>query len=116
MTTSDGANTDTTTNPNTNAANAAPAAHIAASASAATTAGLRLRLFAALRERAGWGERELPLPAGLAPITPLAIWERLELGPWPAGVRVAVNQQFADALQPLAAGDELAFLPPISGG
>jgi molybdopterin converting factor small subunit len=31
-------------------------------------------------------------------------------------VRVAINQRFASADTPLANGDELAFLPPISGG
>jgi molybdopterin converting factor small subunit len=31
-------------------------------------------------------------------------------------VRVAVNQQFASLDAPLQPGDELAFLPPISGG
>jgi molybdopterin synthase sulfur carrier subunit len=73
-------------------------------------------LFAGLRERAGWGERDLALPPDLAPATPLAIWELLRLGAWPAGLRVAVNQDFAELHQPLEAGDELAFLPPISGG
>ena len=34
----------------------------------------------------------------------------------PAGVRVAINQAFAEADTSLADGDELAFLPPISGG
>ena len=34
----------------------------------------------------------------------------------PTGVRVAINQAFATADTPLADGDELAFLPPISGG
>jgi len=34
----------------------------------------------------------------------------------PAGVRVAINREFASPGQPLADGDELAFLPPISGG
>lgn len=34
----------------------------------------------------------------------------------PSGVRVAINQAFAAADTPLADGDELAFLPPISGG
>ena len=90
---------------------------------------LRVLLFASLRERAGWSERQLALPAG-GPVTALAIWEQLELaepqgpaaggsrppGGWPAGLRVAINQRFAAAEQPLQAGDELAFLPPISGG
>jgi molybdopterin converting factor small subunit len=31
-------------------------------------------------------------------------------------VRVAINQQFASSRIPLADGDELAFLPPITGG
>ncbi|SBO44161.1 MoaD/ThiS family protein [Cyanobium sp. NIES-981] len=80
--------------------------------------GLRVRLFARLREEAGWGERCWPLAAA-GVTTPLDIWHQLELngpGPLPAGVRVAVNQQFAPPDQPLHPGDELAFLPPISGG
>jgi molybdopterin converting factor small subunit len=31
-------------------------------------------------------------------------------------LRVAINQQFASWDTPLTSGDELAFLPPISGG
>jgi molybdopterin synthase sulfur carrier subunit len=34
----------------------------------------------------------------------------------PGGVRVAINQRFAPEDTPLADGDELAFLPPITGG
>ncbi|EDY38331.1 ThiS family, putative [Cyanobium sp. PCC 7001] len=79
---------------------------------------LQVRLFARLREEAGWGERRWPLPAaGVS--TPLDIWRQLKLngqGTLPAGVRVAINQQFAPPDQPLQPGDELAFLPPISGG
>ena len=67
-------------------------------------------------ERAGWSDRQLSLTAEPEALSPAAIWERLELGPSPAGVRVAVNHDFGDWHQPLAAGDELAFLPPISGG
>jgi len=86
---------------------------------------IEIRLFAGLRERAGWGERRLPLPASEiangteAPLTPAALWLQLELGDGaalPATVRVAINQAFASPHQPLVAGDELAFLPPISGG
>ncbi|MBE9172240.1 MoaD/ThiS family protein [Cyanobium sp. LEGE 06143] len=91
---------------------------------------LRVLLFASLRERAGWSERQLALPAR-EPVTALEIWEQLGLAEpeqpasststpvrrgWPAGLRVAINQRFAAAEQPLQAGDELAFLPPISGG
>ncbi len=87
---------------------------------------LHVRLFAGLREAAGWSERPVQAPAGA---TPLHLWRQLELaGSWPGdaghggggglpeGLRVAINQAFATADTPLADGDELAFLPPISGG
>ncbi|TVS01982.1 MAG: MoaD/ThiS family protein [Cyanobium sp. PLM2.Bin73] len=76
---------------------------------------LRVLLFAALRERAGWQERLLAAPAGA---TPAAVWRQLGLEPNEpdASIRVAINQQFASWDSPLRAGDELAFLPPISGG
>ena len=92
---------------------------------------VRVRLFAALREAMGWSEQLVAASAD--PATPLDVWQQLDLGgAWqvacgstapppagpelPAGVRVAINQQFASPDTPLADGDELAFLPPISGG
>lgn len=77
---------------------------------------VRVRLFASLREGAGWSEQLVtPAPGAL---TPLALWHQLGLGVGapPAGIRVALNQQFASWDAPLAGGDELAYLPPISGG
>jgi len=76
---------------------------------------IQVRLFASLRERAGWDARRIELAAGT---TPERLWRQLGLGEGaiPATVRVAVNQVFADPQQLLAFGDELAFLPPISGG
>lgn len=78
---------------------------------------LRVRLFARLREQAGWSERALALhtPGQPAPTAAL-VWRQLRLGPWPPGVRVAVNQEFGTPHQPLQPGDEVAFLPPITGG
>jgi sulfur-carrier protein len=77
---------------------------------------IQVRLFASLREATGWSE-QLVTPATTAR-TPLALWQQLGLGPDepPAGVRVAINQRFASWDAPLTDGDELAFLPPISGG
>ena len=83
---------------------------------------VRVRLFASLRETAGWSDRELALPvaSGDAPCTPRLLWQGLALAPptpaRPAGRRVAINQQFASPDTPLQPGDELAFLPPITGG
>lgn len=76
---------------------------------------VQVRLFASLRELAGWDARRIELAAVT---TPEGLWRQLGLGDGaiPATVRVAVNQAFADPHQPLAPGDELAFLPPISGG
>ncbi|MBM5824833.1 MAG: MoaD/ThiS family protein [Cyanobacteria bacterium M_surface_10_m2_119] len=91
-------------------------------ASAPVEAGIRVRLFAALRETAGWGERLIAATTPCAG-TPLALWQQLGLEPRcqgpdipPGGIRAAINKQFASWDTPLAAGDELAFLPPISGG
>ncbi|MBM5799621.1 MAG: MoaD/ThiS family protein [Cyanobacteria bacterium K_DeepCast_35m_m2_023] len=85
---------------------------------------IRVRLFAALREQAGWAERDWPsqqaaIPPGsrtASPQTPRAIWMALALDGSFDSVRTAVNQHFADPDTVLQPGDELAFLPPISGG
>ena len=74
---------------------------------------VRVRLFAALRERAGTGEVELDLPEGARVADVLA-----RLGAVVDGVPVvmAVNQEYADDLAELNPGDELALIPPVSGG
>jgi molybdopterin synthase sulfur carrier subunit len=78
---------------------------------------LHIRLFAQLREQAGWSERWVPLPClNPAPSTPATVWAVLQLPGSLNNVRIAINQQFAEAHTPLHPGDELAFLPPISGG
>ena len=78
---------------------------------------VRVRLFAGLREAMGWSEQRVELTPA-AGTTPEQLWRQLGLQPAnpPAGVRVAINQQFAAWDANLVAGDELAFLPPISGG
>ena len=74
---------------------------------------LRVRLFAALRERAGAGSVEIELPDGAV----LAdVWPVLGLGEEPAGLLYALNREYAEPSAPLAAGDEVALIPPVSGG
>jgi sulfur-carrier protein len=77
-----------------------------------------VRLFAGLREQAGWGERHVPLRPDEPSPTPAELWRRLALGTGalPSTIRVAVNQAFASPATPLNPGDEVAFLPPTSGG
>ena len=72
-----------------------------------------VRLFAALRERAGSGERALELADGACVAD---VWPALELGPEPAGLLYAVNREYAERDRPLADGDEVALIPPVSGG
>jgi molybdopterin synthase catalytic subunit len=72
---------------------------------------IRVRVFAGLRERAGWSERELDGVATVADV-----WPALGLGDEPAGLLYAVNQEYADRDRKLADGDEVALIPPVSGG
>ena len=85
----------------------------ARTAPAAMDVVLKVLLFASLRERAGWAERSLPFTPGVS--TAREVWNQLDLGPL-EGISIAVNQELVGADQPLQAGDELAFLPPFTGG
>lgn len=80
---------------------------------------VRILLFAGLREQAGWNERLWPLPqagASKTSPTPSSLWGALNLPGNLGELRIAINHHFATADTPLHPGDELAFLPPISGG
>ncbi len=78
-----------------------------------------VRLFAMLRERSGADTIQLDLVEGATAGDALAaVAERPELselvGRLP--LRVAVNREYAPGSQPLRAGDEVALIPPVSGG
>jgi molybdopterin synthase catalytic subunit len=72
---------------------------------------IRVRLFAGLRERAGWSERDVD---GVARVGD--VWPVLELGDEPDGLLYAVNREYAGRERALADGDEVALIPPVSGG
>ena len=72
-----------------------------------------LRLFAQLRERAGSRELELDLPDGARVDDALAAVGDLAAG---LPVVMAVNREYADGSVELHPGDELALIPPVSGG
>lgn len=80
---------------------------------------VRVRLFAALREQAGSDSIEIELGEGATVADAL---ERLSAAPPLAGlldrlpVAMAVNRDYASPETPLHAEDELALIPPISGG
>ena len=71
---------------------------------------VRVRLFAGLRERAGWSEREIDASSVGD------VWAALGLGEEPAGLLYAVNQEYAKRDRELSDGDEVALIPPVSGG
>jgi MoaE-MoaD fusion protein len=72
-----------------------------------------VRLFAGLRERAGTGSRELDLEAGA---TVADVWPALDLGEEPSGLLYARNRMYVDPQEVLSDGDEVAVIPPVSGG
>lgn len=76
---------------------------------------VRIRLFAMLRERAGASELSLELPEGARVRDALATEAVATLA---AGLPLvlAVNREYASDDAPLSAGDELALIPPVSGG
>jgi molybdopterin synthase catalytic subunit/molybdopterin converting factor small subunit len=69
-----------------------------------------VRLFAGLRERAGWSRREIDAA------TVADVWPALGLGDEPGGLLYAVNKEYAERDRALAPGDEVALIPPVSGG
>ena len=87
--------------------------HGSSTAVASPTMQVTVRLFAQLRERAGTSELSIELPEGARVKDALD-----ELGALAGDLPVvmAVNREYADGEAPLAAGDELALIPPVSGG
>jgi molybdopterin synthase catalytic subunit len=74
---------------------------------------IRVRLFAGLRERAGATELELELPEGALVADALERMAELTDG---VPVVMAVNHEYADPGSALESGDEVALIPPVSGG
>jgi molybdopterin converting factor subunit 1 len=70
-----------------------------------------VRLFAGLRERAGSDRVEIELPDG-AMVSDLLV--AMDLAP--RSCVVAINREYADEQAVVQAGDEVALVPPVSGG
>jgi molybdopterin synthase catalytic subunit len=79
---------------------------------------MRVRLFARLREQAGTDTEPMQLPAGSTVADVYTELRRLHpaLEADRTAVRGAINQEFADWTAAVAEGDEVAFIPPVSGG
>jgi molybdopterin converting factor subunit 1 len=79
---------------------------------------IKLRYFASLRERLKRSEETVEVPEGATVAT---VWEMLkkerpELAAIERSVAFAVAQEYVDKTHPLQDNDELAFIPPVSGG
>ena len=77
-----------------------------------------VKLFARLREAAGAGECECTVPDGA---TAADVWRALvdrhpSLEPYEGSISCAINADFAKRTATVHDGDEVAFLPPVSGG
>lgn len=83
---------------------------------------MKILYFAWLRQRTGFGEETVELPAEVRDVAGLIDWLRTR-GPNYAealrdisALRIAVNQEFAGLDAAVAPGDEIALFPPMTGG
>lgn len=77
-----------------------------------------IRLFARLRELVGAGELDREVPTGA---TVRTVWDDLvrdfpQIAPYAESMSCAVNIEYARMTTAVSDGDEVAFLPPVSGG
>jgi molybdopterin converting factor small subunit len=72
---------------------------------------ITVKCFARYRDLLGFNELELPVAPTLGDLL-----ANSRFGPLPKDTLLAVNQSFAHRSTPLADGDEVALMPPVSGG
>jgi len=75
---------------------------------------IRVKLFASLRERVGFTDKEVVLEQGQ---TVADVWSAVAPdGNIPDDVLMAVNMHYVKSDAPVSDGDEVAFFPPVTGG
>ncbi|UCH73860.1 MAG: molybdopterin converting factor subunit 1 [Rhodospirillales bacterium] len=83
---------------------------------------MKILYFAWLRQRVGAGEETVDLPADVKNVGQLIDWLKTRGPAYQAAlsdtsaIRVAVNHEFAGLDAAIAAGDEIALFPPMTGG
>ena len=77
-----------------------------------------VRLFARLRDLAGAGEltRDVPAPATVESVWGALVSDIPAMREYERAMSVAVNAEYARMHAPVREGDEVAFMPPVSGG
>jgi molybdopterin converting factor subunit 1 len=79
---------------------------------------VKVRVFARLRELIGTGEfeREVPVDATVRTVWDMLVREYPVIAPYAESLSCAVNVDYARMSTAVSEGDEVAFLPPVSGG
>lgn len=83
---------------------------------------MKIFYFAWIRTKTGIAAEEVQPPAEVTDVAALIDWLKgrganfAEALKNPSVVRVAVNQEYVKADHPVAAGDEIALFPPVTGG
>ncbi|MGQ4807700.1 hypothetical protein NKDENANG_01055 [Candidatus Entotheonellaceae bacterium PAL068K] len=79
---------------------------------------ITVKLFALMRENVGTDTIDLVLPEGVDIAQALAVLQHQYpvLEPYLDNVRLSLHMEFVDAEMILHTGDELALIPPVSGG
>ncbi len=83
---------------------------------------MKILYFAWLREKAGVGAEDVTLPDDVTTVASLVEWLKTRSAGHAEAfrdssvVRVAVNQEHVGLDHPVAADDEIAFFPPVTGG
>jgi molybdopterin synthase sulfur carrier subunit len=83
---------------------------------------MKILYFAWLRQKTGIDSEDVDVPAEVGDVAGLLDWLKQRNANFAEAlsdfesVRVAVNQEFAELDSPVAAGDEVAIFPPMTGG
>jgi molybdopterin synthase sulfur carrier subunit len=83
---------------------------------------VEIRYFAGVREALGVAQENVELPADVATVGGVRDWLIARGGVWgealdgKRALRMAYDQQMADAATPVAEAGEIAFFPPVTGG
>jgi molybdopterin converting factor subunit 1 len=79
---------------------------------------VKVKLFSVARDLAGFSEREIDVEHNSTTQDVLKFLEQhnLQFREWKSSLRFAVNYEYVQGNHPLREGDEVAVIPPVSGG
>ena len=78
---------------------------------------VKVRLFARMAQEAKTSLLPLEVPEGASVgAARSALQKQFPALPWPPGTMIAINQEYASPEETLREGDEIAIIPPVSGG